>query len=152
MCDFFKEGIGNSMTQPGKSIKAFEDAGRFDEPPVTDLNNVNKPGYMPTEFSARNYRTIPDSGERTSNDPSYLMSSTDVLKLIKTFYGVKEEPFYLSYQGEVGGLEISPNSGKEVIIELTVRKIISEAKKLGWFKVELIGKQLLFISNSINLR
>lgn len=103
-------------------------------------------------FIMNHTRTIPDPGERTANDPCYLMSSSDVLKLIKTFYNAEKEPFYLKYSGEREDIHILPTSGKEIIVDLTMRKIISESKKMGWLEVKLIGKQLLFTSNCINLR
>jgi hypothetical protein len=90
---------------------------------------------------------IPDVDERTNNDPCYLMSSSDVLKLIKGSYsdgcdasGGKEEgslrPIILSHQ----------TSGKEVITQYLANGIIKEATvHHGWSEVKLIGKQLLFI-------
>jgi len=90
------------------------------------------------ENTARDHRVmdlnktvrIPDVGERTNNDPSYLMSSNDVLKLIKGTYP--------------NGCDAS--GGKEVITQYLANEIIKEATtRYGWPEVKLIGKQLLFI-------
>lgn len=85
---------------------------------------------------------IPDPGERTDNDPSYLMSSNDVLKLIKTIYPentpVEEKDILLNI--------LTVESGKEVITQHLVDGIIKQATvHHGWSEVKLIGKQLLFI-------
>lgn len=91
---------------------------------------------------------IPDVGDRTINDPSYLMSSNDVLKLIKGMYSDG-----VDITQQIGGLSYLSHgklshvySGKEVIGYDLVDGIIKEATvHHGWSEVKLIGKQLLFI-------
>lgn len=81
---------------------------------------------------------IPDPYERTRNDPHYLMSSNDVLKLMKSFYH-HECTFF-------GADQVKHDSGKEIITEHLIKVIISRAKEMGWGNVKLIGKQLEFIA------
>lgn len=81
---------------------------------------------------------IPDPYERTRNDPHYLMSSNDVLKLVKCFY--KEDSVLFN------GVGVGNDSGKEVITDHVVEPIIKRAESMGWGKVKLVGKQLEFIA------
>lgn len=89
---------------------------------------------------------IPDVNERTNNDPCYLMSSNDVLKLIKATYAD-------GCDASGGNRSLSaPNilnhqlSGKEVITPYLIEGIVKEATThYGWSDVQLQGKQLLFI-------
>lgn len=81
---------------------------------------------------------LPDPYERTRNDPLYLMSSNDVLKLVKDFYK-ENHTLWLA-------IAVTLNSGKEVITESSVEPIIAKAKAMGWGNVKLVGKQLKFIA------
>lgn len=91
---------------------------------------------------------IPDVGERTTNDPSYLMSSNDVLKLIKSSFpeGVDiTNGTAIAGHDDINLLDYE-TSGKEAINEHMVKAIVKEAiNHHGWSEVKLIGKQLLFI-------
>lgn len=90
---------------------------------------------------------IPDVDERTNNDPCYLMSSNDVLKLIKGMYAEGCDASGGKEEGSTRAIILNhQTSGKEVITEYMVRGIIKEATvHYGWSEVKLIGKQLLFI-------
>lgn len=81
---------------------------------------------------------IPDPNDRSRNDPHYLMSSNDVLRLMKTFY-VEEFTLY-------GSDQVAAAKGKDIITEDLVKPIIDKALAMGWGKVKLIGKQLEFIA------
>lgn len=84
--------------------------------------------------------TIPDVGERTDNDPCYLMSSNDVLKLLNQIRGERNNK-----AAETGiGMTHSVLEKKDISYE-TVCGVIGEAKSLGWAEVRQYGKQLLFI-------
>lgn len=103
---------------------------------------VTNGGMYIKEMDFRKKVSIPDVNERTNNDPVYLMSSNDVLKLIKSMYpdgarlNDREEPERLSYA----------ESGKEVITTFMLTPIITSAiNNFGWSEVKPIGKQLLFI-------
>jgi hypothetical protein len=84
---------------------------------------------------------IPDVGDRTLNDPCYLMSSNDTLKLanqenlgdvaceLDNFRAIRE-----------GFLE------KKHLNNRLFKFLISAAKEQGWGEVKLVGKQLLFIA------
>lgn len=74
---------------------------------------------------------IPDVNDRTGNDPYYLMSSSDVMKVINN---------NLKFNCQ------DPIQAKREINEMTVSMIISQAKVEGWADVKLVGRQLLFIS------
>lgn len=91
--------------------------------------------------------TIPDVDERTNNDPCYLMSSNDVLKLIKGSYAEGCDASGGKEEGSPRAIILDhQTSGKEVITEYMARGIIKEATvHYGWSEVKLIGKQLLFI-------
>lgn len=82
---------------------------------------------------------IPDPDERTRNDPCYLMSSNDVLGLIKLFYQDNVEQL-----GKMSGDMVKDSKGKSPITEHFLIPIIARSKEMGWDEVKLIGKQLLF--------
>lgn len=84
---------------------------------------------------------IPDPGERTGNDPCYLMSSSDLLKLINQPRA--EQATRLADTGVVR-LEASLLEKKD-ISEKTVSEVIAQSLVFGWSNVQLHGKQLLFI-------
>ncbi|KAB3419311.1 hypothetical protein F9Z84_07365 [Escherichia coli] len=81
---------------------------------------------------------IPDPHDRSRNDPHYLMSSNDVLRLMKTFY-VEEFTLY-------GADQVAAAKGKDIITEDLVNPIIDKALAMGWGKVKLVGRQLEFIA------
>lgn len=81
---------------------------------------------------------IPDPKDRSLNDPHYLMSSNDVLRLVKTYYA---EEFTL-----MGADQVAAARGKDIITADIVRPIIEKAVAMGWGKVKLIGAQLEFIA------
>lgn len=95
---------------------------------------------------------LPDPGERTKNDPIYLMSSNDVLKLIKGRFNGKK--FFVSQDHMLSGSQIEINqwSEKDHILPETVKELIDEAYQLGWMEVKLIGKQLVFTSAVVGLK
>lgn len=73
---------------------------------------------------------LPDSGDRTRNDPCYLMSSNDLLKLAKFM--------------NVGVFTPGGIIPKRELNEDNLKPIIEQALSEGWDEVKLIGKQLLF--------
>jgi hypothetical protein len=100
------------------------------------------------ELESRYFARIPDVGERTNNDPAYLMSSNDVLKLIKAMYqdGCDASGDSLEPERFKHPIILDRSSGKEVITSYMVQGIIKEATvNHGWSDVKLYGKQLLFI-------
>lgn len=82
--------------------------------------------------------TLPDAGDRTANDPVYLMNSFDLLKLVRQ---------HAKYYGH----EAADNLTKADINNETVKTIVDAALASGWLKVELVGKQLMFTSPAIGL-
>lgn len=80
--------------------------------------------------------SLPDAGDRTSNDPLYLMNSNDLLKLMRQ-------------HGEYYG--VNNNFTKADINVINIKTIVDAAMASGWTKVELVGKQLLFTSPAIGL-
>lgn len=110
------------------------------EPPRVDMSKGGGPQYVRPIF--KKSITIPDPGERTPNDPVYLMNSDNVLKLIKGTMR-PDWPVYDQIGNHVGELM---DAGKEVIKEEFLWAVFELAKEAGWKEVKLIGKQLLFIS------
>lgn len=96
---------------------------------MSDLQNVIHAGRLVS---------LPDAGDRTKNDPVYLMNSFDVLKLMRQ-------------HGEYYSVEGAKDYTKAAINKDNVKTIIDAALASGWLKVDLIGKQLLFTSPVINL-
>jgi hypothetical protein len=119
---------------------------------MSEINpyKVNNGGMHIKEMDFRKKVFIPDVNDRTNNDPCYLMSSNDVLKLIKAMYAdgteITEQTGSNSYTFFRHGNLSHADSGKEVIAHCLVDGIIKEATiHHGWSDVQLHGKQLLFI-------
>ena len=85
---------------------------------------------------------LPDPADRTENDPIYLMSSGDVLKLVNKFI---EKANYHALAGN-GFSEIS---AKRQITKEHINEILLAAKVAGWSEVISIGKQLMFVKNGL---
>lgn len=75
---------------------------------------------------------LPDANDRTGNDPYYLMSSSDVMRVINSNRKYHCQDLI---------------QAKREINELTVSMIVNQAKIEGWYDVRLVGRQLLFVSN-----
>lgn len=110
------------------------------EAPRVDMSKGGIPAYAQPMF--KKTVTVPDPGERTPNDPVYLMNSDNVLKLIKGTMR-PDWPVYDKIGNQIGELM---DAGKEVIREEFLSATFESAKEAGWKEVKLIGKQLLFIS------
>ena len=114
------------------------------EPPRVNENLTGSPDPSPVNFFKSKIVCLPDAGERTKNDPTYLMSSDGVLKLIKSYY----KPDWPVYD-KLGNVTPLMDSNKEAIKPELIDKVIELAIEKGWSEVKLIGKQLLFISSLV---
>jgi len=117
-------------------IDRLNPAGKINENLVGGPSHVSKMSFKGPSSQ------IPDPNERTPNDPTYLMSSENVFKLVNWFIGVNNGKY-----ADTGlGTPINPISSKQEIIKENLEPIFRKGKEMGWKEVKLMGKQLLFIS------
>jgi len=114
------------------------------EPPRVNEHLAGPGDPTPFNYFKQKIVSLPDAGERTKNDPTYLMSSDGVLKLIKSYY----KPDWPVYD-KLGNVTPLMDCNKEAIKPELINLVIKLAIEKGWSEVKLIGKQLLFISSLV---
>lgn len=85
---------------------------------------------------------LPDPADRTENDPIYLMSSSDVLKLTNKFIDVTN---CHSFSGE----SFPEITAKRQITKAHLEEIQAAGLAAGWSEVIAVGKQLLFVKKEL---